>query len=399
MLFVLGCLIYISGCSLRERLKRWGILSDSTLASDSPEDAVDLAAGMNQEAEADFRWFVLRDGSLVETSQVVRTLSDGMEPWTSQERIEGFLRIDESLYFGINGIGIGSVHIDDLPGHDGIDLRVYRDACMFEGRTITGLYRAGSQPDVRRLYCSVYCNTIFPSLTACDRPVALVTLDAAHGILERVPIPFQETNPEWEAVDLYLSRDGNSWMIAWKSDIGGDGGETAGEEDIGGDGVAFRYSRHPLNGSEMVPVDRAGFVERYGYRDISRGPDCLRLFLPEQLRAGHTVHFTIHDTGSGRIRRFRYGPAPGRDSRKLYEITVWEEANRCIALLPDSRLRACLDGSSVDFVLPELPRGFVYTGFWSDARVAVIAWEERKFPDVGVAGIVVVIYAGIDGTY
>ncbi len=307
----------------------------------------------------------IRGGNLVSFSDFSQIPAKDFLPWTVQERISGFLEVDGSLYIVMNSLGF----LVSDSASDVLSFRSIKNLPLFSGRSAGIPYLIDG-----RIYCHLSWNTTFKTPKPAGKPAALAFYEpGATDIAPFIP-PFQEKHPGWEAVELFVAGDGRIYT-AWKS--------TEKEK------TQFSYTAYKLGDGYEKEMDRAAFLKGYGFVDLASAPEAIKaihalnLFPQSEVLV---VHYVVRGSGGAGIEYFRAGDFSLIESGKadLRTVSVLKNGDY-YALFPQGKLARIGERSEV-FELPELPKAYTYTDFWTNGKTAYLAFEEQKFVGVGNAG-------------
>ena len=296
----------------------------------------------------------------------------------------------------MNGHGLARLGLSPSP-----TVEAFYDPILFRHRTITRLL-----PFKDSLLCHLYFNALLNDARAEDlkvRGISLLRFEPDERSWRSLALPFQEDHPEWESVGL-LPVSEDRWLFEWKR--------------TGQDRTEFRYTAYDPATREERDLARSVYLEAWRFPALDDGtgapgsgslPAALRPLLEAALEAlpvrgaagsaggpgsgAPAVQFTLRGEGAAADLRREFRP-PGYDTAEepsLVEIPLARSGPRHFALLPDGTLLSTRDpGQGVERdALPPLPEGFRYGGFALTGGKLVAAWEQRRFYEVGAAGIFV----------
>ncbi len=336
------------------------------------------------------RWFTLREGKLEETEKPGGGAEDsGAEngagaaggrfaPWTVQERVADLLAWRDRLWLAVNGYGLAF-----LPAAGPAKPNYLYDPPLFGHRTVTCLLPRGEE-----LLCHLYFNALLNTTRAEDlkvQGISLLSLSPADGTFRPVPLPFQTGHPEWEAVGFLAEGDGR-YLFEWKLS----------ERQR----TQFRYTAYnPLTRQEWE-VERAEYLQAWHFQRID-APDlspALRALLDAARRmlapAGDgatALQFLLRAGSSPGTLRYEYRPDgfATAEAASLVEVPLFRAGGIYHALLPDGTLLSTRRlGTGIRRVqLPALPAGYRYTGLLVHGGRLLASWEQRRFYEVGSAGL------------
>jgi hypothetical protein len=320
-------------------------------------------------------WYQLQADGFTWIADVRGAAAVARRPWTVQARVADFAYLDDALFCALNGVGVAGIAIDNA-GRPAFTY--HRDPLIFSHRTITTLLaRQGT------LAVHLYYNALLNDAPAQDVAMNAICLAAYRpgqaGFSLLIP-PFQEKNPDWEAVG-FAPESENSFDFEWKHT---DAVETR-----------FAYTRYHADTKTEETVSRDTFLSALGVpfisghavpSDLSSFFGACRSLLPTPA-AGTAFQFSLRSRESPVRRNYR----SLKQSESAVSVAVFEEKGTRLALLPDGRvLRAAIGVSATQtIVLPALPPGFRYTDLAKAGSWLIVPWEEIFFTDVGRAGILV----------
>ena len=333
-------------------------------------------------------WLTLRDGRLEEGAPpAARTAADRaavFAPWTVQSRVADLLSWRGRLYLAVNGHGLARLEPAPSAG-----VETFYDPILFRHRTITRLLPGGDD-----LLCHLYFNTLLNDVRAEDlkvRGISLLRLAPDERSWRSVALPFQADHPEWESVGL-LPESEDRWLFEWK----------LAEQER----TQFRYTAYQPASREERDLTRSDYLLAWRFPGIEDGglPAVPRRLLEAAREAldlrsagggagsgAPAIQFTLREEGAAAMLRCELRP-PGYDTAEepaLLEVPVVRAGASYFALLPDGTLLSIqrAGGRIGQDALPPLPDGFRYGGFALAGGRLVATWEERRFYEVGAAGI------------
>lgn len=324
-----------------------------------------------------FTGFYFKNGNLVSFTDFDQIPDKEFLPWTVQERVSGFLDADGKLYMVVNSQGFLVTETDG----ENSSFRAIRNLPLFAGRSAGApFYFEG------KVYCHLSWNTTFKTPEPAGNPVALaVYTPSATDIIPCNPL-FQQKNPQWEAAELFVGADGRIYT-AWKN--------------VEKEKTEFVYTTYKPGDTYEKKIDRTAFLEGYGFVDLKDAPiQMKRLHESKHFPQSENlvVHYIVRTSRVFRTDYFRAGDFSLIESGKADLKTVpafcigesYEHRyTQCYALFPDGRLVHVKGETTEIFDLPPLPKGYIYTDFWTNGRILYLSFEEQKFVGVGNAGILV----------
>ncbi len=345
-------------------------------------------------------WLTLRGGRLEETGEprgpqpaaapraeadrpdgAASGSGDRFAPWTVQARIADLLPWRDRLCLAVNGYGIAALPPAGPPRPEYL-----YDPLLFGHRTITRLLPRGEE-----LLCHLYFNSLLNTTRAEDlkvQGISLLSLSLPDATFRPVPLPFQTAHPEWEAVGFLSDGDGR-YLFEWKLSESRR--------------TRFLYTAYdPLSGEEST-VQRPEFLQAWRFRGIEDRD--LPAALAALLRAARetlapaaaapaaatAVQFTLRGDSGAEVSRYVWQPDgfSAAENTRLVEVPLIRTAGVFHALLPDGTLLSTRrSGTAIQRLrLPALPDGYRYAGFLLHGTRLLAAWEERRFFEVGEAGV------------
>jgi hypothetical protein len=310
-------------------------------------------------------WYQLSSGTFTRISGIVAAVRAKRQPWTVQERVADQAFSGDTLYLAVNGQGLAAYD----PGAND-RFRYFYDSLIFAHRTITTLVpRAGEI--IAHLYFNITLNTV--STTSLSlKGFNLVSLAPAASDYRFIITPFQENDPEWEAVG-FMSPGPEEFLMEWKR---------SGESE-----TRFAYTRFsPATGTEKATTRDVyqGSFTQANAPSVSAALSSLFRACRERLsEANAAVHFSVRSHQSPVRRIYRSGE--GVDT--LLVIPIYQEGNDSYALLPGGNILHQAGGALTEVQLPPLPAEYRYTDIVKAGGLFLIPWEEARFTDVGAAGL------------
>ena len=138
----------------------------------------------------------LKKGNLVSFNDFKDIPPKEFLPWTVQERISGFIHSQGLLYMVLNSHGFLVADISDRE----FSIRRIKNRELFSGRSAGDPFSAEG-----KIFCHLVWNTTFNTPKPEGRPVALASYEPGTSVIVPFYLPFQERNPEWEAVELFYA--------------------------------------------------------------------------------------------------------------------------------------------------------------------------------------------------
>jgi hypothetical protein len=230
---------------------------------------------------------------------------------------------------------------------------------------------------------------MFETASALPDPGFLLTLTPGRKRFGRFRLSFPEKGGGWEPVELLPSKD-DPWCIRWKVHRKKE--------------TVFEYYRFSPASSVVTEITEEEFRPAYVFKTGEQIPRRLAAVMvemsgsvsPERNEKEPLVHLIVRYPGYTCPERYRIGsPDLLRETEAAFlRIPGFKRKNVRYLLAPHERVYVIPEsGEHYTIGLPELPDGFIYTDLWSDGKFLLVAWEERRFPDVGRAGIVSVTVA------
>ena len=314
-------------------------------------------------------FYLFQENGLLPLEEFHPSDTGSFTPWPLALRCFGFEEQKDTLYLSVNTRGILPIRKNEK----GLIPEPMVEFPECTRRSMGSFFAIDDE-----MYLHLYRNAFFTPHESQDRVHPVYRFDPQDKTLEELPLPFAESNPDWELVDLLPGKE--SWILAWK--------KTSAEQTL------FRYTKYYVNDYNEAPLTRGDYLEGFQVRSIDKAPPVIQ-----------TLFEKVHDPSSGKVVQITLS-APSLPGSILYasvspdvlkkgvtriiELTAYAHGN--VTYLFDGSNRIYWDetgGISGRIVLPELPEGFVYTDFWCDGRHLVAAWEEQKQHTVGTAGVYV----------
>jgi hypothetical protein len=272
----------------------------------------------------------------------------------------------------VNGSGLAALDL----GGNAPAVSYFYDPAIFSHRTETTLVRTGAGLTVH-LYFNQMLNDVNRSALKIGG-ISLVSFIPQTGEYAFIMPPFQERNPDWEAVGFAAPATGE-YYFEWKM--------------WGEDETRFAYTAFRSDTGKETPITRdeyLGKLKAYSASAPAGAPLRKALFAKVrgilQLEESSTVHFIARSREEAVKLVFR----GGEGATTIIMIPVWEESGRALALLPEGRVVSTADGATFDSVsLPPLPAGFSYTDLYMDDGALIVPWEQTLFTDVRAAGLLI----------
>jgi hypothetical protein len=351
-------------------LKTLAVLAAVAIVSCGQNDGKPQGAAR---AAADPRaaWYQLQSGSFQRIGGIGEAVRTPLRPWTVQARVTDEAFAGDTLYCAVNGYGIAAWD----PGSQQPAFHYFYDTLIFPYRTLTAIVPRRGEITAH-LYFNQMLNTVKPAdLTL--RGFNLVSLVPSASDFKFIIPPYQEGNPEWEAVGFMPVSD-EEFLLEWKLS--------------GGSETRFAYTRYQPGVGRESPISREAYI---GAFKLSTGSGVSEseasLFRASRdslsgVSSDAAVHFSIRSRESPVRKIFR----SGEGITTLVVIPIFEEGAQSYALLPGGKvLHRAGDGSVKTVTLPPLPSGYRYTDLVKFGGLLLLPWEEARFTDVGPAGVLV----------
>ena len=167
------------------------------------------------------------------------------KPWVNQIRCVAMVLVGDTVYFGVNGLGLGEISIEN--GSPSVE---YPDSDRrFKDRVLGSI-----SPFNGDLICQLYSDTVF-SETSEKKGLPIIGYSIKKGEyyeLERSP----DHDPEEQLVEVYYK--GEDWFLAWKK--------------TGGRGVSFRYQVFNLSTGRNRDISSEEFRAESRPEPVSSSP-------------------------------------------------------------------------------------------------------------------------------
>ena len=326
-------------------------------------------SGTSPESTLSDGFYIFQENGLLPQKEFHASDTASFTPWPLALRCCGFEEQKETLYLCVNTRGV-------LPVRKNERGMIPESMLQFPECTqrSTGSFFVIDDD----MYLHLYRNAFFDPHESPDRVHPVYRVDPQEKPLDELPLPFAESNPDWELVDLLPGKE--SWILAWK--------KTSAEQTL------FRYTRYYVNDHSEESLTRGEYLEGFQLWSIAEAPSVVQ-----------TLFKKAHDPSSGQVVQITLS-TPSLPGSALYASVspdVLKKGVTRIIELPaytHDNFTYLFDGSnriywhetegiSGRIVLPELPEGHVYTDFWCDGKSLVASWEEQKKHTVGTAGVYV----------
>lgn len=324
-------------------------------------------------------WYQLQSGSFTRVRGINAAAAAGRQPWTVQERVADMAFSGGTLYLAVNGRGIAAYGPGETPasGAGAGQFRYFYDPTIFPHRTITTLI-----PRAGEVLAHLYFNSILNTVPGSSLPLKgfnLVSLVPAASDYRILITPFQEKDPQWEAVG-FMPLGPEAFFIEWKQSA-----ETE---------TRFAYTRYQPATESETTITRDAYMGSYiplGSPGVSASlsslfRSCGEKLSGAQMTTGTAVHFSVRSKQSPVRRIYRSGEGVS----SLVVIPIFQDDSDSYALLPGGViLHQAPGGALTEMRLPALPTGCRYTDVARVGGHFAVPWEEAKFTDVGAAGLLI----------
>ncbi len=380
--FLLLCAFYSCNKSNDEVAKEKDsedIATNENIAIEEKQHTYYISHSLKGKKNADSRALVK------EVSGVDKVPKKNYSPWTESVRFSGMGFFNNEPYFIVNKIGV--ISFSNILSKS----FVFSSNSFFPFFTASGFYNT----DVGLLIAS-YKNTMFENIGSFESP--LNTLNEELPILNRYNLITQDIEPilfpHHFALPSYASMTSLSYNDGWFASFKIDNGE----------GVQFRYFKfnqiNDLLNANYQTIESDAFMKNMsplleGDSRFSSLPEPLLYLIEHAEEKSLTIeYFDSNYPSSIKIVKTP-SKASSFEETEHQAVSFSNSYNNkiCYSLLLDTGKLYVYDGDDKapnTYLLPSLPKDFVYTYFSIYGNFVIACWEEQDFFECGRVGFTLI---------
>jgi len=351
--------LFSAGCAAR----------DNTRPAQADDDT------MEENAASPSGWYYFSDSGIHPAQNPAEIPARTFVPWTEAVRVSDTAIIDGIPAFLINRLGLMTTGSGDAPP------ALHTDAALLSSATAAGIYRPGTETEVR-----LYRNSFF---TGSDKTAAgadengsacLARFDPATGTFS-VSLTAADFGLPRDAQCVTLDRIGSMWYAAFKY-----------EQNSKVQFSYLEFESFPVRKAAGESADFTGTakisadayrksVTPFPWRDAPESVVSVLSGVPATTGFNLRVYTPLSRSTETYIRSGEGTPVDG---------TAFVSDDKTAVLFADGTFylgNGDTSGKVQVLQLPTLSNGYVYTSFVLSGKKLLVSWEEQRFFETGRAGL------------